>query len=234
MNEIWKDFGDNFSLSNTGYVFSFKTNSYLVPTFTNSGSLRITSNQKSIYLRKIAYELFDNINLVVDAELIRKRNLDHSIGISNELWKSVGDFYLVSDLGRLINLEKGTIINGAIDGNGYLKTKVWIEGCQIQTGIHRLVALAFIPNPENRPQVNHIDANKLNNKLINLEWVSSLENRMHSVSIGNLSNKLTSSNIPIIRKLNADGFTNYSIAKMFDVDSTTIRCVIDGSTWKHI
>lgn len=62
--------------------------------------------------------------------------------------------------------------------------KVRIDRKEKRVKIHRLVAEAFIPNPENKPEVNHIDGNKQNNKVSNLEWVTSKENSQHAWDIG--------------------------------------------------
>ena len=63
---------------------------------------------------------------------------------------------------------------------GYLSVMLTINGKQKRVGVHRLVAQAFIPNPDNKPQVNHIDGNKHNNKVDNLEWVTREENMQHA------------------------------------------------------
>ena len=55
---------------------------------------------------------------------------------------------------------------------------------RIHTSIHRLIALAFIPNPENLPQINHIDGNKLNNAIENLEWIDNSGNQLHAYRLG--------------------------------------------------
>lgn len=71
-----------------------------------------------------------------------------------------------------------------IDSKGYPYIDLRIDGERRCPKIHRLVALAFIPNPENKLQVNHIDGCKTNNSVKNLEWVTNAENRTHAIAIG--------------------------------------------------
>jgi len=68
-----------------------------------------------------------------------------------------------------------------IKNNKYSIVTISIKGKRKSKSIHRLVAEAFIPNPENKPQVNHIDGNKQNNSISNLEWVYAKENVQHSI-----------------------------------------------------
>lgn len=98
-----------------------------------------------------------------------------------EIWKEIIDFpnYKISNLGRVIVIKTGLykkfrLYNGYYYVNLSNKTK---NVCNI---VHRLVAIHFIPNPENKPQVNHKDRNKLNNCIENLEWVSQSENSIHA------------------------------------------------------
>lgn len=71
------------------------------------------------------------------------------------------------------------------DRKGYLKVDLRTgDGERKIIKVHRLVALAFIPNPENKPQINHIDGNKRNNHVSNLEWVTGLENHRHKIKMG--------------------------------------------------
>lgn len=99
--------------------------------------------------------------------------------------------------------------------------------------IHRLVAEAFIPNPENKPQVNHIDGNKLNNSVENLEWVTHSENIQHAFDTGlanalvgtnNSLSKLTNEQVLFIRQ-NYGLITKRKLATMFNVGMTTIHSV---------
>lgn len=67
--------------------------------------------------------------------------------------------------------------------SGYPFVGLWKEGKHYNKMIHRIVAETFIPNPENKPQVNHIDGNKFNNNVSNLEWVTDAENKIHKYHV---------------------------------------------------
>lgn len=92
--------------------------------------------------------------------------------------------YKISNYARIRN-NKGRISNGHNHASGYK----WISIYPKQYLIHRLVALVFLQNPNNKPQVNHIDGNKHNNNLSNLEWCTNQENSQHAHNIG-LHNKI--------------------------------------------
>ena len=99
---------------------------------------------------------------------------------SKEIWKEIDGFegrYSVSTKGNIKNLKNGRILAERYDGAGY--KAVILNGKNYN--VHRLVALAFLDNPHNLPQVNHIDEDKLNNDVSNLEWVSIEDNIRHSI-----------------------------------------------------
>lgn len=101
----------------------------------------------------------------------------------SEEWKPIAGFpnYAVSNKGRVMNLKTGKVLKYAINGMGYpfvILCKANSKPKNIK--VHRLVALAFIPNPDNLTQVNHIDEVKTNNDVSNLEWVTPSENVRHS------------------------------------------------------
>ena len=94
-----------------------------------------------------------------------------------EIWKEISGFenYQVSSFGRVKSLgnnkkRKEKILKQNDDGDGYLHVKFCKDGKEQSFRVHRLVAQAFIPNPNNFPQVNHKDENKANNRVENLEW----------------------------------------------------------------
>lgn len=91
----------------------------------------------------------------------------------------------VSDCGRVkSNLRDGRILKPTRDKKGYLRLHVTIKRKRHSFKVHRLVAQAFVPNPESKPQVNHIDGNKENNSASNLEWVTNKENAHHAIKTG--------------------------------------------------
>jgi len=94
-----------------------------------------------------------------------------------EIWKeSIVRGYAISNLGRLKNLKTNNIIKGDREEKGYCRLSIVVNGKKKHYAIHRLVAIAFIPNPNNLPQVDHIDFNKSNNCVSNLRWCSNKEN----------------------------------------------------------
>lgn len=99
-----------------------------------------------------------------------------------EIWKDIGGYeglYQVSNLGRVNRVATGRVLKGGKDGGGYLNVDLCKNGKRKTHTIHRLLAQAFIPNPENKSDVNHIDEDKTNNNVNNLEWSTRKENLNH-------------------------------------------------------
>jgi len=88
-----------------------------------------------------------------------------------EEWKKYPEFpkYEVSDYGQVKNIETGNIIKLGTNPKGYIIAILWIDGKQVGRQVHRMVSMSFIDNIYSKPQVNHKDGNKTNNKLDNLE-----------------------------------------------------------------
>ena len=106
-----------------------------------------------------------------------------------EIWKAIEGtkgFIEVSSEGRVRSLLSGEprIIKTSTDQKGYHRIRVTIEREKMGFKLHREVAKAFIPNPNNKPQVNHKDGNKNNNSVSNLEWVTNKENAHHAIKNG--------------------------------------------------
>lgn len=111
----------------------------------------------------------------------------------NESWKDIvgyEGYYEVSTHGRVRNTRTGMIKNQYVQSNGkYLQVSLWKGNKEKRCLVHRLVAIAFIPNPEDKPQVNHLDKNDKNNHVQNLEWVTISENHLHAFANGRKGSK---------------------------------------------
>lgn len=177
-----------------------------------------------------------------------------------EIWKDVvgyEDSYEISNLGncrskdRKIFMDcyggyerefKGQVLKTNKLRNGYLRFTLMDKGVTKRFSVHRLVALNFIPNPENKPQVNHIDGNKENNHVDNLEWCTSSENHKHAHRIGlesqkgskNNGSKLTEEDVEKIKVMLLHEIHVPTIAKMFNVSRGTIYPIKKGKQWKHV
>ena len=180
-----------------------------------------------------------------------------------EEWRAVvgwEGFYEVSSWGRVRNLDRrvpsknggfrtvrGGLRTLGIDRGGYARAALQVGDRANKMLIHRLVALAFIPNPDNLPQVNHIDGNKLNASVDNLEWCTSKHNVQHSWSTGLSkvnenprrgehlhSAKLTEEQVRSIRKERADGAQIVPLGAKYGVNNSTISSICSRKKWKHV
>lgn len=113
-----------------------------------------------------------------------------------EEWVGVVGFdklYEVSNLGNIRN-TRGKILKTYLINSGYKSIKLTVNTIRTSKLIHRLVAEAFIDNPEKLKEVNHIDENKINNSLSNLEWCDSSFNKQHSIKSGRYNKIFTQKN----------------------------------------
>ena len=99
--------------------------------------------------------------------------------------KGFEGLYMISSDGEIISSYKnGKVLKHKIDKQGYHEISLYKDNKNHYFKVHRLVAQAFIPNTENKPQINHIDGNKSNNSVSNLEWATGFENQQHSIKTG--------------------------------------------------
>jgi len=170
-----------------------------------------------------------------------------------EIWKDVVGFegiYAVSSLGRIMRVARsekgrkpGTIKKPGANRHGYLGTQLAKDGKNYTVRVHRVVSEAFIGPVPAGYEVNHKDGDKSNNHADNLEYVTHSQNIAHSYNdlgrehpCGSLNKyaKLTEADIPLIRQLHADGWSQRAIGDRFGVRGTTIWYVLNGRTWAHV
>ena len=154
-----------------------------------------------------------------------------------------GERYLVNEHGDVYSKYSKKIISKRLDRYGYLRCNLYFKGDYKTPTIHRLVAMAFIPNPDNKPQVNHIDGDKLNNHVSNLEWVTNEENISHGYSMGllegksgeeNPSSTITEEDVIQICDMLESGISSIGIHRKLDISISIIEHIKYRNTWKHI
>lgn len=112
--------------------------------------------------------------------------------VMKEEWRDIKGYeglYQVSNFGK-VRSDKGNLKAQFKNRQGYFRVQLYKNNKGKHFSVHRLVALAFIPNAENKPQVNHIDENKENNIFTNLEWVTQSENHNHGTINERISQSL--------------------------------------------
>jgi hypothetical protein len=176
--------------------------------------------------------------------------------MKKEIWKDINGFegiYQVSNLGRVKSVKRtcnrsfghGRAVPekmlSAVKRNKYLAVTLWMLNSKSMHSVHRLVAAAFLPNPENKATVNHIDGNKMNNHVENLEWATHSENSIHAFDNGlrakgegHPNSKLTKSEVIEIRTLLASGQSQQAIATKFNVSKSCIKGIKQLKNWSHL
>lgn len=143
--------------------------------------------------------------------------------------------YVVYNDGTIYSLQSKMFMN-PINTNGYLSVKM---GGKLES-IHRLVGGLFIPNPYNKKEINHIDGDKTNNKVENLEWVSPNENIQHKIhQLGkehrgskNGMAKLTLEQVEKIKMLYQSGYSQKKLGEMYGITQGKISNVVNGKSYK--
>jgi hypothetical protein len=180
-----------------------------------------------------------------------------------EIWLPVIGYeglYSVSNLGRVLSHKRHIRISAcdrkkehfieikekvcrANKGNGgYLYHGLTKDGILKSIKVHRMVAMAFIPNPEGHPQVNHKDGNKQNNLLENLEWCTSRENLIHALRTGlrsakgekNAAHVRTEEQVRECKRLLATGLSCTDVGKITGVPMKAVSKIKTGYTWSHV
>lgn len=159
-----------------------------------------------------------------------------------EKWKTITTHtnYEVSSLGRVRNKTTNEFKHSTPNPQGYVNLTLYSNGVGKTFVVHRLVAEYFIPNPDNKPLVNHIDACRHNNFTENLEWCTQSENMKHMVNIGNNKDhnghnnpaaKLTEEQVKVIRNDDRPGSV---LAALYDVSTNVIDNVKNGNSYKNV
>lgn len=160
-----------------------------------------------------------------------------------EVWKRINNYeglYEVSSLGKVRDL-KGNIKPMYKQNKGYYCLSLYVKGKTFHPTIHRLVAEAFIPKIEGMNQVNHIDGNKANNSISNLEWCNQYLNYKHgkehfyySKNDTHYFSKITNEQVKCIPILFNLGFTRATIAKILGVNASSIEAIEKGISYREL
>jgi hypothetical protein len=177
-----------------------------------------------------------------------------------EEWRDIPGqegYYQVSNFGRIKTVSRRVesrpqvyitipekIRKIGIDSNGYSYVNFSKLGKQTTGFLHRCIAMAFIPNPENKKEVNHIDGNKQNNDISNLEWNTPLENSTHAWNMGLKTHfgensnkcKFSDQTVEAIRQMKSDNptMTTAIIGKIFGVSQNHVSLLLSNKTRKRL
>lgn len=176
----------------------------------------------------------------------------------NDSWRPVVGYeglYEVSNCGRVRSVSRTVkcgakqrmvserILKPSISNAGYHTVGLSKNGVSATSRVHRLVAMAFVPNPDGKSEVNHIDGNPRNNTPSNLEWCTHSENMLHAYAVLGRermwgertgTSVLTECSVKSIRQEKELGASDRALAKKHGVDPSTINLIVNRKIWRHI
>lgn len=175
---------------------------------------------------------------------VKNEFLNSLLNDSERKWKYVyidndKTEYMISNDGKIASLRMCRLMCPAPGSDGYIATVISHKGIRYNVSMHRLVAEAFILNPNNLPQVNHKNGNKNINCDWNLEWISQHDNIIHAIETGLRDNYLpekrcTNKDIHGVCKLLEKGLSVKHVSDKTSVSKRVIRSIKRGKAWKHI
>lgn len=185
--------------------------------------------------------------------------------LETETWKLIPIYqghYSVSTLGRVrreikaCGTQAGRILKHSFDGDGYAQVHPSVFGIARMVKVHILVAHTFLGSPPDGYEVNHIDGQKWNARLSNLEYLTTLQNHRHAARLGlkasgdrngarlyperqvrgeaQANSKLTTEQVRRIQWLLSQGVTGKEIAALIPISESTVSCIKRGRMWKHL
>lgn len=158
------------------------------------------------------------------------------------IYDGIHTIYEVNKLGEVRNKATGHMMTMSFFRGGYCRVTLFILSQRIDLGVHRLVANAFIPNPENKPEVNHINGIKTCNWVGNLEWMTEKENVNHAIRTGlahrigegNPNNKYSIEDVHAACKLLEQGLEPTEVSKLIPIGIHVIRNIKAGKNWATV
>lgn len=157
-----------------------------------------------------------------------------------EEFRDIKDFenYQVSNLGRIYSKNKRTCIKvKKLAGRGYYQIRLYKDGKYFYKNLHRIIAETFIPNPNNYRTVNHINGNKLDNRVTNLEWADDCTQQHHACLLGlkpTTKYILTEKDIIDVYEMYSKGTSVKEIAELYDTRSQQICKLVKGQRHQRL
>lgn len=155
--------------------------------------------------------------------------------MKTEVWKQYEDFsdYQFSNFGRVRSFKCGKeTIRHYSDKNEYVPVTLSQNKIQKTKYLHIIIATLFLPNPKNKPEVDHIDGWKSNNNVANLKWVTHVENTSYGHNLHRKNEEETAKDIFILSHLSC--FSDNNVARYYKVSSKNVNNIKNGWCWGHV